>query len=104
MERVADPRIRAAAQRIVLEPFADSMPGRSAWASRVRVVLADGRRFERHADDFRGTPESPLSDDEMGAKFLRMAGRFPSAARLLEQLMALESVDDCRGLALSTAG
>lgn len=101
MARVEDPRIRAAALRIVLEPFADEMPGRSAWASRVRVVLKDGRRFERYADDFRGTPASPLSDDEMAGKFLRMAGGFPSAGRLLEQLMALESLDDCRRLELA---
>jgi 2-methylcitrate dehydratase PrpD len=103
MARVEDPRIRAAALRIELEPFADEMPGRSAWASRVRVVLKDGRRFERYADDFRGTPASPLSDDEMAGKFLRMAGGFPSAGRLLEQLMALESLDDCRRLQLAAS-
>lgn len=101
MARVEDPRIRAAALGIVLEPFVDEMPGRSAWASRVRVVLKDGRRFERYADDFRGTPASPLSDDEMAGKFLRMAGGFPSAGRLLEQLMTLESLDDCRRLELA---
>lgn len=101
MQRVADPRIRAAAARIVLVPFTDAAPGRSAWASRVRVELKDGRRFERLADDFRGTPASPLSDDELAAKFMRMAGAFPAAGRLLGQLTALDTLADCRALSLA---
>ncbi len=103
MERVADPRIRQAAARIVLEPFSDSAPGRSDWASRIRIELKDGRRLDRYADDFRGTPASALSDDEMGAKFLRMAGGFPGAGRLLEQLMALDALADCQTLALGAS-
>ena len=100
---INDARVRAAAARVVLAPFDEAAAGRSDWASRVIVTLKDGRRFERLADDFKGTPASPLTNDELAAKFSRMAGEFPGAQALLGQLMALESVTDCRELALSTA-
>ena len=98
---IRDTRVRALAGRIVLAPFHDDAGGRSAWATRVIVELKDGRRFERLADDFKGTPASPLTDDELSAKFLRMAGAFPQAQHLLDQLYSLEQIDDCSALCLS---
>ena len=101
---LADPRVRAAAASIEMGPLPDALAARSTWASRIVVELKDGRRFERFADEFKGTPGNPLSDDELSEKFLRMAGAFPGARRLLDQLAALEQVQDCRTLALSGAG
>jgi len=61
-----------------------------AWSSRVAVELKDGRRFERFAEEFKGTPASPLSAEELQTKFMRMAGAHAPAAALHEQLAALE--------------
>lgn len=97
---LADPRVRAAARRIRVVPLAGGNDVHSDWASRVRVQLRDGRQFERLADDFKGTPESPLSDAELAAKFLGMAGDFPHARRLLEQLCDLERLEDLSTLAI----
>jgi hypothetical protein len=74
-----------------------------AWSSRVAVELKDGRRFERFAEEFKGTPASPLSAVELQTKFMRMAGAHTPAATLHAQLTALETIADCRTLAIGTA-
>ena len=65
--------------------------------------MKDGRRFERFAEEFKGTPASPLSAEELQIKFMRMAGAHAPAAALHAQLTALETVADCRTLAISAA-
>ena len=72
-----------------------------AWATRVAVELKDGRSFERHAEEFKGTPASPLSAEELRTKFMRMAGAHPQAMRLHAQLGSLENIPDCRTLAIN---
>ena len=39
----------------------------------IRIVLADGRRFESEPARARGNPENPLSDDELRAKYRDLA-------------------------------
>ena len=97
---LADARVRGMCARIVLESLDAAAGTRSAWASEVVVRLADGREFTRAADDFKGTPSSPLSEQELRAKYLRCAGSFGAAAALLSQLEAIDQVPDVRMLAL----
>ena len=97
-----DARIRALALKLkVVEMGHDEKGG--AWSSRVAVELKDGRRFERFAEEFKGTPASPLSAEELQTKFMRMAGAHKPAAALHAQLTALETIADCRTLAIGTA-
>jgi 2-methylcitrate dehydratase PrpD len=51
--------------------FSRSFPA-ERWA-RVRIVLADGRRFASEPACARGNPENPLSDAELRAKFHELA-------------------------------
>lgn len=97
-----DPRVRTLAKRLQVVEMGEQEKG-GAWATRVEVMLADGRRFERFAEEFRGTPASPLSAEELRTKFMRMAGAHPQAAELHAQLAALENVADCRTLPLGAA-
>ncbi|MGA0025456.1 MAG: hypothetical protein ACO3F9_12540, partial [Burkholderiales bacterium] len=94
-----DPRVRALAKRLTVVEMGSAEQG-GAWATRVAVELKDGRRFERFAEEFKGTPASPLSAEELQTKFMRMAGAHAQAARLHAQLAALETVEDCRTLAI----
>ena len=97
-----DARVRALALKLkVVEMGHDEKGG--AWSSRVAVELKDGRRFERFAEEFKGTPASPLSAEELQTKFMRMAGAHKPAAALHAQLTALETIADCRTLAIGTA-
>lgn len=94
-----DARIRALARNLQLREMDEAEKG-GAWATRVLVELKDGRRFERFAEEFRGTPASPLSAAELQQKFMRMAGDHPRAAALHAQLAKLEDLADCRQLAI----
>ncbi|WP_270938371.1 MmgE/PrpD family protein [Falsiroseomonas oryzae] len=74
-ERLRDPAIRALMPRIAvsLDPeLADAYPQRRA--ARVRVTLRDGRALERFQPTRKGDPDLPLSDDDLSAKFLELAG------------------------------
>jgi 2-methylcitrate dehydratase PrpD len=95
-----DAKVRALAIKLKVVEMAHDEKG-GAWATRVAVELKDGRRFERFAEEFKGTPASPLSAEELQTKFMRMAGAHPQAAELHAQLSTLENVTDCRTLAIS---
>lgn len=94
-----DARVRTLAKQLKVVEMGEAEKG-GAWVTRVEVELKDGRRFERFAEEFKGTPASPLSTEELKTKFMRMAGAHSRAAQLHEQLTALENVADCRTLAL----
>jgi len=73
-KRLADPRVLALAERVVHVVDAESefprvFPG---W---VVVRLRDGRVVESRERANRGSPENPLSPDEIRAKFRDNAGR-----------------------------
>jgi len=96
-----NPEVHALARKIVCETWPDAP---SSWASEVRIALRDGRTLERTNDDFLGTPTRPLSSAQLRAKFLRCAGAFAHAERLLEQLEAIASVPDVAALPLANPG
>jgi 2-methylcitrate dehydratase PrpD len=96
-----DAKVRALALKLKVVEMGDAEKG-GAWATRVAVELKDGRSFERFAEEFKGTPASPLSAEELQIKFMRMAGSHPRGAELHAQLSALENIADCRTLAIST--
>ncbi|MBX9905371.1 MAG: MmgE/PrpD family protein [Burkholderiales bacterium] len=95
-----DAKVRALAIKLKVVEMSDAEKG-GAWATRVAIELKDGRKFERFAEEFKGTPASPLSAEELQTKFMRMAGAHPRAAELHAQLAALETIADCRTLAIS---
>jgi 2-methylcitrate dehydratase PrpD len=99
---LADPRVRSLAAAIEMAPFADDAARRSAWASEVVVRLKNGRELARTADDFIGTPSSPLSLEDVRAKYLRCAGAYPQAQALLAQLERIDALNDVRALALGS--
>jgi 2-methylcitrate dehydratase PrpD len=70
-------------------------------AAIVTVDLHDGRRLAERVDVARGDPSNPLSDDELLAKFERLATRVlpPVAARqALGHLLELERLDSVAAL------
>jgi 2-methylcitrate dehydratase PrpD len=90
MERVA----------MVVDPALPHELEQHAW-SRVTVRLADGTALESKPRGASGHPSAPLSDAELGAKFLRCAGPVLGeevAAAVAEQIMRLEDVPDIRAL------
>src|SRR5258707_1337340 len=87
-----NPAIRSLA-RLVTISVADEAKHGHTIASTVSVTLKDGRVLTRRVDSFKGTPEHPLSPDEMRDKFLLLTRHCDgkAAARLFERLQNIEA-------------
>lgn len=70
---VDDPAVQALRERVSFEIDADSEY--DPYETTVRVRTGDGRTFERVQEEPPGTPQNPLSDEELEAKFLGCARR-----------------------------
>lgn len=74
-------------------------------AAEIVVELIDGRSVSRRIDANRGTPDNPLTDDELGAKFTDNAVPrlgIQGAARLLEACWAVDTAADFAELVAMT--
>ena len=100
-DAVTDPEIRAMAARVRITAAAEA----KGLESTVTVVLKDGRALARHADDFKGTPKSPLSDAELREKFLLLTAHCDkdAMARLFDRLANLENERELDWLRVAAA-
>ncbi len=80
-------------------------PGQAKDSARVVVTLRDGRVLERHVAHNLGTPDNPMTDQQLEDKFLALAvpvvGR-PRAERLVETCWDLLEASDNRVLTNQT--
>jgi 2-methylcitrate dehydratase PrpD len=99
--RLTDPRTlgaRAKVQLIPSQALQDLMPLRVAI---VEVTLMDGTHLSRRVDDVRGTPENPMTRDEIIAKATDLIAPILGTAKcssLIERVFHLESVSGIREL------
>jgi 2-methylcitrate dehydratase PrpD len=69
----------------------------AAWPTRLRIVLTDGAVLSAGSDYPAGNPENPVSTEQLETKFSKLISpRWgdATAARALEVIRSLESVDD----------
>jgi 2-methylcitrate dehydratase PrpD len=69
---------------------------------RISIMLADGRRVERHVDHAIGSIERPLSDDQLESKFDRQAAPTigeEATRRLIDIAWALPALADAGEIA-----
>jgi len=99
--KMKDPAVLRERAKITLIPDAELerlMPLRVAI---VEVTLADGTRLRQRVDNVRGTPENPMTRDEILAKARDLITPVLGAekcAALLQKILDLESVSDIRAL------
>ena len=95
-ERLSDPRLLAAAERVVLE--VDDNPNPNALEPQhVLIDLRDGRRLEIHLPEALGSPRRPLTREQHLKKFrtnLATVGREDRAEPIIELVDRLETLDD----------
>jgi 2-methylcitrate dehydratase PrpD len=99
--RMEDPAIlreRAKVQLVPDEELEKLIPVRVAI---VEVTLTDGTRFTERVEHVRGTPENPMTRDEVVAKARELMSPVLGAAtcsKLIERVLALDTVKDIREL------
>ena len=72
--RLADPAVRALMRRVEMhaDPGCDAaFPTRRS--AQVEIETTDGERFSHYQPTRKGDPDAPLTDAELGAKFLELA-------------------------------
>jgi 2-methylcitrate dehydratase PrpD len=99
--RMADPMVlreRAKVQLVPDEELENLIPVRVAI---VEVTLNDGTRLSERVEHVRGTPENPMTRDEVVAKARELMMPVLGAATcstLIERVLALDTVKDVRDL------
>jgi 2-methylcitrate dehydratase PrpD len=78
-------------QRIRLVPWDTPQP--SPIASTVTVTMRDGKVLRSEVADFRGTPDNPLSTDELREKVLLLT-RDHDAAAMTTMFNRLQRLED----------
>jgi 2-methylcitrate dehydratase PrpD len=76
------------------------VPGDAGWGAGLSIALRDGRRIEDAIASFRGCPETPMSLDEVAAKFRRLTRQRPRMDALLDALLDIENVREIAALEL----
>jgi len=97
-ERVTDPLIAAVRDKITIS--ADPSLPRGAVAA--TIVLKDGRTYKQQIEHPTGSPERPMTDAQVEAKFRALATEaLPEdcAERLLKELWDLDKIANMRDLA-----
>lgn len=96
---VRDARVRDLAKRIQVSA-SEAIKG---WGARISVSLNDGRTFGGQIDTWLGCPETPLSAEQLRAKFNRLTEGASDRLRssLFDDLMRLEQVKSLDALALT---
>jgi 2-methylcitrate dehydratase len=95
-DKLRDPDIRATLQKIkvVADPEIDALFPDIKRAS-VTITLQDGSKHSAQTDYAKGSPEDPLSDDDLFAKFRANAHKTMGEGKIsdiIEQTMSFESV------------
>jgi 2-methylcitrate dehydratase PrpD len=91
---IRDPGILDLAARIRI------VPGDAGWGAGLAIALRDGRKLAGSIATFRGCPETPMSLDDVAAKFRRLTRDRPHAEALLDALLDIENVRDVAVLKL----
>ena len=111
-DRLRDPRILDFIRRIVahVDPEIEAMGPAYRHAARVKVVARDGRTFENMPLDRRGSPENPMSPEEVEHKFRHVArpcvpvARIDRIVTLVRGLEQLDELHELIGLLAAPAG
>jgi 2-methylcitrate dehydratase PrpD len=91
---IHDPGILDLAARI------DIVPGDAGWGAGLSIALRGGRRISGTIASFRGCPETPMSLDDIAAKFRRLTRHRPGMDALVDILLDIENVRDIAALEL----
>ena len=93
-EAVANPRIRALAQKVTVEEapsFTAMMPDRRP--SRIRVTMSDGKELDAETYSNKGDPDDPYSSEELQEKYYELTDPVwghEVATEIYSNVMALE--------------
>lgn len=108
-ERIVDPELIAFSRKVsvVVDPEIDAGGDAMRHRTKIEVVLRDGTSLQDERMHAKGSAASPLTLDDVEAKFFKLAAKATSrenAERIKELVARLESLSDLDVLAEALAG
>jgi 2-methylcitrate dehydratase len=100
-EKLKDPRIwdLLGKIKVVADPEIDAIfPG--VKRARVSITTTSGGKYQAQVDHAKGSPQNPMSDKEIEAKFLANSGKVIDSKRqqeIVDQTWAFDEVNDLKG-------
>ena len=100
--KISDPKILELAKRveIVLDPEIEKIYP-ATFANKVEILLNNGKEFEARIDFPSGSPENPMSFDQVVGKFESLANKVVAKDRIdaiIESVGRIDELDDIRKL------
>ncbi|MEY3628265.1 MAG: hypothetical protein RLY91_31, partial [Pseudomonadota bacterium] len=94
-QRLADPLVMDFIKRIDarIDPEIDAMGPAYRHAARVALTTMDGRRLEHEILNRRGSPENPLSHDDVVYKYRHVVQSCLSPAQIDRSIALIEQLD-----------
>jgi 2-methylcitrate dehydratase PrpD len=102
-EKMGDRRVLEAARKVKItaDEEMDRLQNLGKWPSRVEVITIDGRAHEAFIEYPKGSPQNPLTDDELQRKFVRLSEQILDSKKIdeiIRTVNALENVSDVKEL------
>lgn len=88
---IGRPEVADLAAKVRVLPGPDDVRAADASGA-VRIRFADGSEWDGWVAGSRGTPQNPLTDDDLQQKFLLNCGGHPDSSELLEGIMNIETL------------
>lgn len=106
---LGNPRTLSVAERVtvIADAAMDDLQNAGKWPARVVVRTIDGRKYEGSVDYPRGSPQHPLTAEQLERKFRRLSRRRLDAKdqdKVLDLVTNIERLEDIRALTESMAG
>jgi 2-methylcitrate dehydratase PrpD len=96
-----DERYTALCRRIAYRVDPAASANRGQWSGEVQLTLRGGRQFHHRVEHMHGTPENPMTEAELIAKFLHnTSGVLPAdkSEQIVDRILHLEDEDDIRAM------
>ncbi len=95
VERMKDPHVLAVRRRIEAVPSRELTLAKPARQAIVEVVTVDGRRLRHRTRAVLGTPDNPMSEEQVEEKALELTGPVLGGNRSRQLIEAIREIEAC---------
>jgi 2-methylcitrate dehydratase PrpD len=103
-EKVQDPRIQELIRKVTfsVRPDLTTIENSGNPSTTVKVLLKDGREFSKTVDEAKGTPENPLSTEEVRGKYRNCVKGVQSKTEAEKTIEAVENIETLKKITTLT--
>ena len=103
-EKLTNPRVLEYARKVKVtaDPEMDRMLNEGKWPSRVQLITKAGKSYESVVLSPKGSPQNPLSDDELERKFTRLSMKVLNEKQMKEVIQLVNDLESLREISSLT--